>query len=81
MEPVGDVDPDRLGEAGRLIEARFDVAPPPPLRHVGKGDDGLRAAGEFVVGRVGEAQAAGSSSSCSMKLIGRSGCTVEMACL
>jgi hypothetical protein len=30
---------------------------------------------------LGETQAAGSSSSCSMKLTGRSGCTVEMACL
>ena len=82
MKPVGDLDPDRLGEAGRLLEASVDVAPSPPRLHVGERDDRLGTAAELAVGRLlGETQAAGSSSSCSMKLTGRSGCTVEMACL
>ena len=82
MKLVGDVEADRLGEAGRFREARVDVPAPPPRLHIGKGDDHPGAAGELaVVLLAGGAQAAGSSSSCSMKLTGRSGCTVEMACL
>jgi hypothetical protein len=82
MEPLGHLDPDGLGKAGRLVEASVDVAASPPRLQVGKGDDRLGAAGELAVVRtVGGAQAAGSSSSWSMKLTGRSGCTVEMACL
>ena len=82
MELVGDLDSDRLGQPRRLLEARVDVAESPPRLQVGKGDDRLGTAAELAVGRLfGEAQAAGSSSSWSMKLTGRSGCTVEMACL
>ena len=82
MEPVGHLDSDRLGESGRLLEASVDVAPSPPPAHVGESDDRLGAPGKLAVIRLLEnAQAAGSSSSCSMKLTGRSGCTVEMACL
>jgi hypothetical protein len=45
-------------------------------------DDCFGAAGELVVAFLAEtAQDPCSSSSCSMKLIGRSGCTVEIACL
>ena len=74
MELVGDVEADRLGQPGRLVEASVDVAPPPPRLEVGKGDDGLGAAGELAFVRsIDDAQAAGSSSSWSMKLTGRSG--------
>ncbi len=82
MKPVRDLDPDRLGETGGLVESSLDVAPPPPRLHLGKSDDRLGAAAELAVGNVfGGSQASGSSSSSSMKLTGRSGCTVEMACL
>jgi hypothetical protein len=47
-----------------------------------QGDDGTGAAGELVVRvPVETSQDPCSSSSCSTKLIGRSGCTVEIACL
>jgi hypothetical protein len=52
VEPVGDVDSDRLGKPRRLVEARLDVAPPPPPTHVGKSDDRLGAAGELAVIRL-----------------------------
>ena len=81
MEPVGDLDADRLGQAGRLVEARGDVAPAVAAQ-LGQCDDGAGAAADLVVGRSFEdAQAAGSSSSVSTKLTGCSGCTVDMACL
>ena len=82
MEPVGDLDADRLGEARRLVEARLDVAPALAAAHVGQGDDRraprVNSPSDDL---LGNAQAAGSSSSCSTKLTGCSGCTVEMACL
>jgi hypothetical protein len=81
MKPVGDIDADRLGKASRLVEARFDVTAG-GAAEVGKGDDGARAAGEIrVVAVESGGQAPCSSSWASTKLIGLSGCTVEMACL
>jgi hypothetical protein len=50
--------------------------------HVGQGDDCTGAAGELVVRvAIETSQDPDSSSSCSTKLIGRSGWTVEIACL
>jgi hypothetical protein len=81
MELVGDVDADRFGEARRLVEARFDVAAR-RAAEVGKSDDGAGAAGEIrVVAVESGGQAPCSSSWASTKLMGLSGCTVEMACL
>jgi hypothetical protein len=74
MEALADVEADRLGEARRLVEPRGDVAPRFARRQLGKDDQGFGAAAELAVGRpVEDAQAAGSSSSCSEKLSGRSG--------
>jgi hypothetical protein len=52
MEPVGDLNSDRFGEARRLLEASVDVSPPPPRLQVGKGDDRLGAAAILAVGRL-----------------------------
>ena len=82
MQPFDDVDADRLGETSSLVEARLDVAGIVVAAEIRKGDDGAGAAREIVVGiAIEDAQAADSSSSWSMKLTGRSGCTVETACL
>ncbi len=73
MKLLGDFDPDRLGEAGGLVEPRLRV-PAVPVAEVGKRDDGAGAAAELGVGlSVENAQTDDSSSSCSMKLTGRSG--------
>jgi hypothetical protein len=74
VEPLGDVDPDRFGEAGRLVEPRLDVAPARFSRQVGKGEDGSGPSAELVVAlALGGAQLGGSSSSASAKLSGCSG--------
>jgi hypothetical protein len=81
MKPPGDLDTDRLGKPSRFVEPRFDVARR-RRSEVGKCDDGARAAGEIRLVAVEAGGQAPCSSSCaSTKLIGLSGCTVEMACL
>jgi hypothetical protein len=82
VELLDDVDADRLGETRRLVEARLDVARIVVAAEIREGDDGSGAARKFGVGiAIENAQAADSSSSWSMKLTGRSGWTVETACL
>ena len=85
MDLLGDVDADRLGEAGSLVEPRLGVAPclaATALAEIREGDDGTGTAAEIVVRfAVEDAQAADSSSSASTRLTGCSGCTVETACL
>ena len=73
MELLGDVDPDRLGEAGRFLEPRLDVAKRIAGAEIGKGDDGAGAAGEFVTGIAVEAAQAPCSSSLVSRLSGLSG--------
>ena len=81
MEPLLDRDADRLGEADRLVEARLDVAPR-LLAEIGQRDHRTGAAGEFILRlAIENAQPFGSSPCASARLIGCSGCTVEMACL
>ena len=81
MQLVLDRDADRLGEPGRLVEPRVGAAQR-LLAEVGKGDDGSGAAGELGGGfALRKIQLAGSSPCASTRLTGRSGCTVEMACL
>jgi hypothetical protein len=75
------LDADRFGKAGGFVETRFYVARIVPAE-IRQCDDGAGAAGELVVAvTIENAQDPCSSSSCSMKLTGRSGCTVEIACL
>jgi hypothetical protein len=74
VELVRDLEPDRLGQPGRFVEARGDVAPARLAGQLGKGDEGAGAAAELVVALAVEGgQAAGSSSSASTKLTGCSG--------
>ena len=80
MEPVGDLDSDRLGEARRFLEPRGGVAARFGAE-IGKDDEGAGAAGVIALLAVEDAQAAGSSSSASAKFTGCSGCPVETACL
>jgi hypothetical protein len=73
MEPIGDVDPDRLGEAGGLVQPRLDVAPGIAVAEIGESDDGAGAAGELVGGIAVERAQADCSSSWVSRLIGPSG--------
>ena len=81
MQLVLDRDADRLGEPRRLVEPRLGVATA-VLAGIGQRDDRAGAAREVTVAfAVEDAQAVGSSAGASTRLTGRSGCTVEMACL
>jgi uncharacterized metal-binding protein len=81
MQLLDHLDADRLGEPSRLVETRVGVAAG-GAAEVRKGDDGAGTARIFRVAAVEAGGQAGCSSSCaSMKLIGLSGCTVEIACL
>ena len=60
MKLVLDLDPDRLGEPGRLVEPCVGVAERLPAQ-VRQGDDGAGAAGELGIVADGEAQCACSS--------------------
>jgi len=73
MELVGDVDPDRLGKAGRLLETRLDVAERVAGAEIGEGDDGAGAAGELVFFTAIERAQAPCSSSWASRLSGLSG--------
>jgi hypothetical protein len=77
MELLGDLDADRLGEAGGFVEPCLRVAaglPAPPLAKIRESDDGAGAAAEILVRiAVEDAQAADSSSSASTRLTGCSG--------
>jgi hypothetical protein len=76
-----DLDPDRLGQTRRLIETRFRASAGVAAQF-GKRDDRLRASCNLIaLVALKPAQLSDSSSSDSTKLTGRSGCTVEIACL
>jgi hypothetical protein len=47
MEPIGHFQADRLGQAGRLVEARGDVAPAVAAQ-LGQCDDGAGAAADVT---------------------------------
>jgi len=81
MESILDRDADRFGQAGRLVQPRVDIAAI-RLAEVGQRDDRAGAAGKFILRlTIENAQPFGSSPCASARLIGCSGCTVEMACL
>jgi hypothetical protein len=77
MELVRNLDADRLGKAGGLLQASFGVAAPlaaAAFAEIGEGDDGSGTTAKIVVRiPVEDAQAADSSSSASTRLTGCSG--------
>jgi hypothetical protein len=78
---LGDDNADRLGQPRRFVQAR-GRGPAGAGAKLGKDYDCAGASANLCfTASIENAQAPDSSSSPSIKLTGRSGCTVEMACL